>query len=304
MDRKFRLVYNNQIIRSGKTLYQIEALKDFDNVKKGDLGGWVESEDNLSQEGDCWIYGDASVQDNAIVRDDATIYDTVEVHGNTEISGKARLSHVVKVYDNVKISDRAWICGIDRSHCHRPIIIRNNVEIYGNASIHGQDLHIFDNAKIYGDARIDDTFYTKICGSTLIFEEACVSGRFVVCENSKICGTTCIHDYTILKNALIKSDSDYIVLIPVDNDAITIYRGNDDHNYISIGNNMLYTRNFNYDFLPAYFIPAWCGGTIEDFERFISDMKKECQNKYLPIVEFAKRLLNKEENKNGNEENN
>ena len=34
------------------TLYQIEALKDFGNVKKGDKGGFIEKESNLSQEFD------------------------------------------------------------------------------------------------------------------------------------------------------------------------------------------------------------------------------------------------------------
>ena len=43
------------------TLYRIKALKDFCDVKEGELGGWVESEDNLSQEGTCWVYEDAEV---------------------------------------------------------------------------------------------------------------------------------------------------------------------------------------------------------------------------------------------------
>lgn len=34
-------------------VYQIKALKDFNDVKAGDLGGYVASEDNLSQEGNC-----------------------------------------------------------------------------------------------------------------------------------------------------------------------------------------------------------------------------------------------------------
>ena len=37
----------------------------FGNVKKGDLGGWIEKEDNLSQEGDCWVFGDAWVYGDA-----------------------------------------------------------------------------------------------------------------------------------------------------------------------------------------------------------------------------------------------
>ena len=49
-------------------LYQIRALKDFADVKEGDLGGWVASEQNLSQIGNCWVYGNAWVSDNARVK--------------------------------------------------------------------------------------------------------------------------------------------------------------------------------------------------------------------------------------------
>ena len=43
----------------GTALHRIKALKDFGNVKKGELGGYVESEHNLSQEGNCWVCGNA-----------------------------------------------------------------------------------------------------------------------------------------------------------------------------------------------------------------------------------------------------
>ena len=52
MENKYKLT-EESINYCGKTLYRIEALKDFANVKKGDKGGYVEKEDNLSQEGDC-----------------------------------------------------------------------------------------------------------------------------------------------------------------------------------------------------------------------------------------------------------
>jgi len=35
----------------GRTFYQIRALLSFGTVSKGDLGGWVEKDDNLSQSG-------------------------------------------------------------------------------------------------------------------------------------------------------------------------------------------------------------------------------------------------------------
>ena len=57
----------------GITLHRVKALKDFDDVKKGELGGYVKSERNLSQAGNCWVYGNAKVYDNAKVCGDAMI---------------------------------------------------------------------------------------------------------------------------------------------------------------------------------------------------------------------------------------
>ncbi|MBB4077294.1 hypothetical protein GGR08_001625, partial [Bartonella fuyuanensis] len=31
-----------------------QALKDFDDIKAGDLGGFIEKEVNLSHDGNCW----------------------------------------------------------------------------------------------------------------------------------------------------------------------------------------------------------------------------------------------------------
>ena len=53
-----------------KTLHRIKALCDFGDVKAGDLGGYIESESNLSHDGDAWVSGDARVYGNAkILRD-------------------------------------------------------------------------------------------------------------------------------------------------------------------------------------------------------------------------------------------
>ena len=60
-------------------------------MKKGDLGGFVESEDNLSQDGTAWIFDNAQidssawVHSNAMVCDNARISDNAEVCGNTTI---------------------------------------------------------------------------------------------------------------------------------------------------------------------------------------------------------------------------
>jgi len=43
-------------------MWRIRACKDFGDVKRGDFGGLVQSEDNLSQYGECWIYDGAQVK--------------------------------------------------------------------------------------------------------------------------------------------------------------------------------------------------------------------------------------------------
>ena len=76
---------------SGTTLHRIKALKDFGNVKKGELGGYVESEYNLSQIGNCWVYGNARVCGDAELCGNAKVCGNARVYGNAEVCGNARV---------------------------------------------------------------------------------------------------------------------------------------------------------------------------------------------------------------------
>ena len=58
----------------GTKLFRIKALIEFGNVKAGELGGFVEKEENLSQDGNAWVYDSARVYDNARVCGDACVY--------------------------------------------------------------------------------------------------------------------------------------------------------------------------------------------------------------------------------------
>lgn len=49
------------------TLHRIRATVAFGIVEVGDLGGWIEKEENLSHEGKAWVCGDAKVWGNAKV---------------------------------------------------------------------------------------------------------------------------------------------------------------------------------------------------------------------------------------------
>lgn len=70
--KKFELTTEQKINWLGRTLYRIKACISFtttsgDEVKAGDLGGFVEKESNLSHDGKAWVYGDAKVYGDASV---------------------------------------------------------------------------------------------------------------------------------------------------------------------------------------------------------------------------------------------
>ena len=77
MSKKYELT-DETMEWEGHTLHRIKALRDFNDVKAGDLGGWVESEDNLSQYEKCWLC------DNAIVYGDARIYGNARIYGTKD----------------------------------------------------------------------------------------------------------------------------------------------------------------------------------------------------------------------------
>ena len=57
----------------GTKLFRIKALIEFGNVKAGELGGFVEKEENLSQDGNAWVYDNARVYGDACVCGDARV---------------------------------------------------------------------------------------------------------------------------------------------------------------------------------------------------------------------------------------
>lgn len=139
----------------GHKLFQIRALKDFDDVKAGDLGGYIEKEENLSHDGNAWVYDNVKVYNNAKVFCDA------QVHGDALIYSNARIFDKAKVYGNT------WVCGnaliYDNAQIYDAVQIYENVKIYDNAQI-------YDNASVYGNARV--------------FGDAQVLGNALICDSA------------------------------------------------------------------------------------------------------------------------
>ena len=75
MNKKYKLLEDETIEVFGKTLFRIQALVDIgDDVKPGDKGGYIEKEENLSHNGNAWVYDKACVYDKARIYGEARIY--------------------------------------------------------------------------------------------------------------------------------------------------------------------------------------------------------------------------------------
>lgn len=156
MEKKYKLT-EESINYLGTTLYRIEALKDFGDVKKGDKGGYVESENNLSQKGNCWIYNNAKVYDNA------KVWGKVKVSGNAKVFGDALVMGRAKVYGNIQVCGNAKVWG--------------RTKVYGNVQVYG-DAKIGHKAKVYGNAKVCGNAEVKKKSDYIVFKNWWSSGRY------------------------------------------------------------------------------------------------------------------------------
>ena len=83
--KKYEMTDEIKIV-NGVTLHRIKALISFDSIKKGEIGGWLEKEENLDHHGNAWVSGNAWVYDDARVCDDARVQGNERVTSNTVVS--------------------------------------------------------------------------------------------------------------------------------------------------------------------------------------------------------------------------
>lgn len=143
MSKKYEMLDDFKV-HMGKKLYRIVALKDIERygVKAGDLGGWIEKEENLSQSGDCWVGGNAMVYDDAQVFSDAWIYDDAVICECALVHGEAY------VYDNAVINGKAHV--LDKAHVYDNAVIRDCAIVSGNVWVFDRTV-ICGNAEVYKD---------------------------------------------------------------------------------------------------------------------------------------------------------
>ena len=191
--KKYELLKSSlQHFGYGVVLRRIRATKNFGNVKAGDIGGWIENENNLSHEGLCWVYDTAMVYMQARVTDDS------KVMGTSWVWNSALLAEEAVITEGCFISGESIISG--------------NAVITGEACI-GQ------KAKVYGDAAVGQR--ASVNGEARVYDIACVYGyaqifgKAVICGNCKVRGNAKVFE-GLHDKKVIESWSPYLVNVAVD----------------------------------------------------------------------------------------
>lgn len=156
IEKKYEFTGETMEVADGVVLHRIRAIRNFGLVnfkliRIGDIGGWIEKEENLSHSGLAWVddnscvFDNARVEDDALVKDIAWVRENARVFGNswvgdnTWVGGDAWVSDNARVEGDTGISDNAWV--------HEDAIVRGNAVIGGNVMVRG-------NACVEGDTVI------------------------------------------------------------------------------------------------------------------------------------------------------
>ncbi len=152
--RKYKFTGETKI-EFGITFKRIQSIMSFGVIKKGELGGWIEDEKNLSPDaqvsGDAWVSGNARVSGNALVSGDAQVSGDAWVSGNARVSGDAWVSGNARVSGNAQVSGNALVSG--DAQVSGDAWVSGNARVSGNALVSG-NAQVSGNARVSGDARV------------------------------------------------------------------------------------------------------------------------------------------------------
>lgn len=191
-----KYVNNRPIIRE-------HILKQIIRLSDGLVGGYIESEENLSHSGTCFVYDNAKVYGNAKVCDDASIYNEATIYDNAMICGNVMVTDNASVFGNSLLQGDISLSGKSKVYDNALLIgkmkIGKSTSIYGNAFIlsgnktEDEDIdingyiQICDNATIYDRANIEG--YISISGNSFVAMNTILKGRISIGDKAIICGS-------------------------------------------------------------------------------------------------------------------
>lgn len=102
--KKYRFTGETAVYR-GHVLHRIIATQDFGTVAAGTLGGFIESDYNLSRAGDCWV------GDNAYVFAGGRVINAAQVNGNAMVMDDSQVGGTSRICDNAIVACCSIVTG-------------------------------------------------------------------------------------------------------------------------------------------------------------------------------------------------
>lgn len=259
----------------GQTLYRIRAEKDFNGIKKGEKGGYIQQYRNLSQYGDCWVYDDATVFEDAVILENARVSRNAVISGDAIVRGHATVTDNAKVLYHATVEDGAYIC--DNATVSGGTV-SENAWAFDNSYISG-------NCQIKGNARIIGNSQVK--GFAIVRGEACISNSSV-CECAKVFSKAVVNNSTISGNAMVGGDVLRVENANITGDAVV----KEAKDYLVMQNNWSSGRFFTYTRSNNLF-KAGCflGSGKELIEKAYKD-SEEKEKFYKNAVEYVNSIYN------------
>ena len=179
----------NTIEFKGRILHRIRALKNFNDVKTGDIGGFVESEWNLSQEGNCWIYDDAKSMDSAKCTDESQMYNGSCMYDNSRMLDNSRMYDNAMMYDNSKMFDNSKMYDNSRMYYYSKMCDNSRMCDYSR---------MYDNTIMYDNSEMYD--YSEMCNNSKMYDNSKMYNNSTMYDNSSLHGNAKASNNAILKD--------------------------------------------------------------------------------------------------------
>ena len=180
MERYFKLTEETIVNEAGRKLRQIECTRDFKFAHAGELGGFIEKEENLG--GEAWVdegaqvWGEAKVINGSVLRDNARVYGRSKVRNGSVIYDEARVYDYALV-DACSVGGLAKVYG--KSWISRGVSMADQTEVFGLANIENSCL--LHNASVSGRACLN-------C-SMVLSTDAYVTHNSDFCQFYNLCPT-------------------------------------------------------------------------------------------------------------------
>lgn len=188
------LQYKHPATGTPLKLFRIISLKEFRtkngyDVKKGEVGGYVEGEQNLSQNDFSWIFNTAMVFDDALLID-STVHDQAKVFGNCILTD-CEVRRKVRVWGSCTLTGCYLTDNVDVSgECEV-----NDTKAFNASVITGKSkvtkCHLSTGSRIGGNSQVKNTTLqdvSEITGHSII-ENCHFSGRTFV-KNTNVFNET------------------------------------------------------------------------------------------------------------------